>query len=385
SFYSATDADSPGPDGRRDEGWFFTWTPQEIKTVVGKDRARVVLAMYGVTSQGNFGGRNILHVQRPLDALSRDLRMTPRQIESIRDESRDLLYAARSRRPAPGRDEKILTGWNGLMISAFARAAIVLGDERYAQEAERAADVILNNRGAEGRLLRDARRGATPQEAFLDDYAFFTAALLDLFETSGNPRWLREALALDAFLQRHYEDPEAGGFFQTGDEQEKLLAREKPAYDGAEPSGNSVAVLNLLRLHEITTQDRFRERAEKALRAFGGILQQSPSMLSHMLNAVDFRLDTPKEVVIVTPHTAAEAEPFISKLRGIFLPSSILVVASEGGDLEEKAKLTPLLEGKVAQKGKATAYVCEKRVCALPTVDPELFGRQIRKVEPLPR
>ncbi len=207
-------------------------------------------------------------------------------------------------------------------------------------------------------------------------------------ESAGTPgsqdqQRLREALDLDRVLEEHYEDRREGGFFQTGDDQEKLLAREKPGYDGAEPSGNSLAVLNLLRLYEITTQERFRERAEKAFRAFQGILERSPASLSEMLLAVDFRLDTPKEIVIVTPRSKADAAPFLSRLRDLFLPNRILLVASEGKDLLELSRLTPLLEGKVAPKGRTTAYVCEKQVCELPTADPEVFGRQIRRIAPL--
>jgi len=385
AFYSATDADSLDPEGRREEGRFFTWTPEEIESVLGKDRARVVLALYDVSPQGNFDGRSILHVPRPVEAVAHDLGLSTEAVRSTRDESRDLLYAARSRRPAPLRDEKILTGWNGLMISAYARAALVLDDERYARKAEQAAGFILKRRGPDGRLPHDAARGAAGRVAFLSDYAFFTAGILDLFEATGDPRWLRDALGLDRVLQEHYEDRGKGGFFQTGDDQEKLLTREKPGYDGAEPSGNSLAVLNLLRLHEITTQERYLERAEKALKAFHGTLARTPTSLSEMLLAVDFRLDTPKEIVIVTPHSKADAAPFLARLRGLFLPNRILLVASEGKDLQELSKLTPLLEGKVAPKGRTTAYVCERHVCELPTADPEVFGRQIRRTAALPK
>ena len=169
----------------------------------------------------------------------------------------------------------------------------------------------------------------------------------------------------------------------TSDDHEELLAREKPSYDGAEPSGNSVAAMNLVRLHEFTTDDRYRKTAERAFQAFDPILEQSPAALSEMLLALDFHLDTPKEVIIVTPRTRGQAEPFLARLRQTFLPNRVLAVVPEP-ELAAHAKLLPLVEGKRAINGKPTAYVCEKRVCELPTSDPEVFARQIAKVEPQP-
>jgi len=371
-FYSATDADSPAPNGRREEGWFFTWTPAEIEAVVGPERARLAGAYYGVTAEGNFEGRSILHASRPRAEAPRELEPT-----------RELLYHARRRRPLPLRDEKILTSWNGLMISAQAQAALVLGEARYASRAERAAGFLLAKLRRNGRLLRSYKDGQARHNAYLDDYAFLTAGLLDLYEATGNLRWLREALELDRALEAHYEDPRRGGFFLTSRDHEPLLARQKPVYDGAEPSGNSVALLNLLRLHEFTTEDRYRQRAERALKAFAGALAESPASLSEMLPALDFFLDTPKQILIVTPASRAEAEPLLARLRAAFVPNRILAVVPQGQTLSAHARLTPLLENKTAVQGRATAYVCEKRVCQLPTSDPEVFARQVRKTQPL--
>ncbi len=381
-FYSATDADSPTPSGHREEGWFFTWTPSELEAVLGKDRARMVAAYYGVTAASNFEGRNILHVPRSVDETARELKMPATRLTSVLGESRELLYRARARRPPPHRDEKILAAWNGLMISAFARGALVLGDSAYARRAERTAEFVLTRMSEDGRLKRSFRGGRARIEAYLDDYAFMIAGLLDLYEATGKPRWLREAIALDAALEKHYEDP-AGGYFMTADDHEKLLAREKPSYDGAEPSGNSVQALNLLRLSELTTQDRHRERADHLLRAFGMRLTESPTSLSELLLAVDFRLDVPKEVVIVTPRSRADAEPFLARLRTAFLPNRVLAVAVAGADQKDQEKLVSLLQDKVPQSGKATAYVCEGGICKLPTTDPAVFARQIRETRPL--
>jgi uncharacterized protein YyaL (SSP411 family) len=383
AFYSATDADSAAPGGKREEGWFFTWTPDELRTVLGQERARIVVAYYGVTPKGNFEGRSILHVPRPLPDVARDLGLPPEKVRAVVEESRDPLYAARATRPPPLRDEKILTAWNGLMIRAHAQAALVLREERYAQRAARAAAFVLERMRRDGRLLRSYKDGKARHNGYLDDYAFLIAGLLDLYEATGEPRWLREALALDGLLETLYEDREHGGYFMTSSDHESLLAREKPAYDGAEPSGNSVQALNLLRLHELTTEDRYRQRAERTLQAFAGRLSQAPAALSEMLLASDFHLDTPKELVIVTPSSRAEAEPLLARLRSTFLPNRVLTVAAEGADLAAQSRLVPLLQGKVTRKGQATAYVCERRVCKLPTSDPEVFARQIQKVEPL--
>src|SRR5712692_7713037 len=382
AFYSATDADSLNPGGHREEGWFFAWTPAEIEAALGKDRARIVTAYYAVTEGGNFEGRNILHVPRPIDAVAKELEISPDKVRTVIQESKDLLYAARAKRPPPLRDEKILTAWNGLMISAFAQAALVFADAHYADRAARAAEFVLTTMRKDGRLLRSYKDGQAQLNGYLDDYAFLIAGLLDLYEATGNLRWLKEALALDKVLEDHYEDKQAGGFFMTSNDHEALLAREKPNSDGAEPSGNSVHALNLLRLYEFTTEDRSRVRAEKALQAFGEILKRAPVALSEMLLAVDYYLDTPKEIVIVTPKSRAEAAPFLAQLRTTFLPNRIVVVTTEGEDLAAQATLVPLVASKIAQGGKATAYVCEQKVCALPTTEPAIFAKQISTVHP---
>ncbi len=382
AFYSATDADSLTPSGKREEGYFFTWTPAELTEALGAERARIVAAYYAVTPAGNFEGRSILHTPRPLDAVARELGVPAKRVRAVVEESKDVLYAARAKRPAPLRDDKILAAWNGLMISAYAQAALVLGDEAYASAAARAADFVLTEMRPDGRLRRSHRAGAARHAAYLDDYAFMIAALLDLYEATGTLRWLEQAQALDAVLAAHYED-RAGGYFATSDDHETLLAREKPSYDGAEPSGNSVQALNLQRLHELTGDDRYRQRAERTLRAFGTTLRDAPGALSEMLLAVDYWLDAPKEIVVITRGARTEAEPLLAELRRIFVPNRILVVATEGPSLTAQAALIPLLDGKAARGGKPTAYVCKRRVCALPTLDPAVFARQLREVEAL--
>jgi uncharacterized protein YyaL (SSP411 family) len=383
AFYSATDADSPAPGGRSEEGWFFTWTPDEMELALGAERARIVEAWYGVTPKGNFEGRNILHTSKPLPEVARELSLPPEKLRATIEESRDILYDARSKRPPPLRDEKILTAWNGLMISAYARAALVLGDPGYAGKAERAAGFLLGHLRKGERLFRSFKDGRAQHDAYLDDYAFLTAGLLDLFEATGDARWLREAISLDRVIAAHYEDSSRGGFFLTADDHERLLARERPSYDGAEPAGSSVEILNLLRLSELTTNEAYRKRAENAFLPLGEVLRNSPAALSEALLALDFLLDSAKEIVIVTPHSRVEAEPLLARLRTTYVPNRVLIVTPEGLARDDLTRLVPLVEGKVADGKRAMAYVCKRGVCDLPTADPAVFEKQIRQVEPL--
>jgi uncharacterized protein YyaL (SSP411 family) len=382
-FYSATDADSLVPGGHREEGWFFTWTPKEIETTLGAERAPPVSTYYAVTLSGNFEGRNILHTPRSLDVVAGELQMPAKELRRVVEGAKPALYAARARRPPPLRDEKILTAWNGLMISAFARGAAVLDQPQYATTAEGAAAFVLAHMRDGTRLLRSYKDGRALHKGYLDDYAFLIAGLLDLYEVTANLRWLKEAVALDRVLADRYEDKAGGCFFMTSDDHEKLLVREIPSRDGAEPSGNSVQVLNLLRLHEFTLKDHYRQRGERCFRAFAGRLERSPAAMAEMLLAVDYYLDTPKEIVIVTPASGHGAAPLREQLRRTFVPNRIVAVASAGSQLDAHAAVVPLLSRKVARGGKATAYVCEKGVCALPTTDPSIFAQQIRKTKPL--
>ena len=298
------------------------------------------------------------------------------------ERSGDRLLEVRSERPAPLRDEKSLAAWNGLMISALSRAAFVLDDDRYAERATRAADFVLSRMRVDGRLRRTFKDGQARLRGYLEDYAFVIAGLLDLFETTGEPRWLVEAVALDEVLADSFEDPEGGGFFLIGEGHEPLLAREKPANDGAEPSGNSVHALNLLRLYELTTEDQYRRRAERTLTAFAPSLGGHPAALPEMLLAVEFHHDVAREIVIVTPSREA-AEPFLAELRDTFLPNRVLAVV-EASDVEERADVVPLVRGKLALGGRATAYVCERQVCKRPTSDPAVFARQIQSASLAP-
>ncbi len=381
-FYSATDADSLVPSGRREEGYFFTWTPAEIDEAVGASKAFLVKSYYGVMAGPNFEGRNILHTPTSLVDVAQQLGVDPDEALATIEQARAVLYELRKQRPPPLLDDKILTAWNGLMISAFAQAALVLDDPGYAEQAARAARFILATMHADDRLRRAYRAGTAKLDAYIQDYAFLIAGLLDLYEATGELRWLDEAVTLDAEARDHYEDREGGGYFATRHDAEKLLARQKPGYDGAVPSGNSYMALNLLRLHELTQKPAYFERADKLLAAFGATLERGPQALSEMLLALDYRLDLAKQIVIVSPGSRADAKPLLDALARAYVPNRMLaVVTGDGTTIAEKI---PLVERKTPQQGKPTAYVCERGACELPTSDPEVFAKQIAKVRPLP-
>lgn len=381
AFYSATDADSLTPDGHREEGYFFTWTPEELERVLGKDRAEIVKAYYAVGPIGNFEGRNILHTPKKAATVANSFNMQVAKLRTIIEESRILLYQHRNYRQRPLRDEKVLTAWNGLMISAHARAGLILGDSTYIDRAVKAANFILEHLYIQNRLYRIYKDHQTKQIAFLDDYAFMIAALIDLYEASHNINWLEKAIELDTILEKHYEDKENGGFYMTGRSHEALIVREKPAYDGPEPSGNSLAVLNLLRLGEFTFKKSYRERAQKALTSLLGSPNTDPLAFSEMLIAFDFFLDSPKGIVIVTPDGKPnELETFLQAFRQQFVPNRILIVVTQGKANKSSSAIIPSIRGKHALNGKTTAYVCEETLCKLPTQDPTIFSQQIREV-----
>lgn len=384
-FYSATDADSLNASGESEEGWFFTWTAAELETLLGKRRANIVGTWFGVTAKGNFEGRNIFNTPRPATFVAKQLGITPVALAKEIAAARPLLYAARAKRPTPLRDDKILVAWNGLMISAAARAGFAFNEPRYVATARKAAVFILDNMRTDGRLHRVYKQGRADGPAFVEDYAFLIAGLLDLYEADPNPRWLREAISLQAVLDRHYSDEARGGYFKAANDGEKLIAREKPGNDGAEPSGNSVAALNLLRLSEFTLEESYQERALMLLSAFQNTLQRYPTALSEMLLAVDFLLDAPFEIVIVTPPAGGSAETMLAPLRSAFVPNRTLAVVQQGDDQAAHASVMPLVRSKLAQRSKTTAYVCINRVCSYPTSDPARFAEQIAVVEPLVR
>ena len=382
AFFSATDADSSTPSGHSEEGWFFTWTPAEIETLLGAEGLALFKATYAVTDRGNFEGRNILHTPVSYAQVAARQGMSEETLRRKLAPYRKTLYDARAKRPAPILDDKILTSWNGLMISAFARGGRILDVPTYTQRAERAADFILTQMvDRKGRLYRTHRDGRSKILGYLDDYAFFIAALLDLYEATGALRWYEAAVTLQAQQDAHFLDADSGGYFTTSGDHEVLLAREKPDYDGAEPSGNSVTAMNLLRLYAFNSQDTYRRRADGVFSAFARSLGRGSISQPALLSALDMRLDKPIQVVLVHPE-GVDGKAMSDVVRKHYLPNRAIATVSSASAARQQQAI-PLLKAKTAQGGRTTAYVCEEGRCERPTSDPTVFAQQLAKVQPL--
>ena len=373
TFYSASDADSDG-----EEGTFFVWTPAEIRAGAGAEDAPLALAAYGVTDRGNFEhGSSVLRRDAETRALAERFGTTVADVERRLSRVRARLRAVRAKRVPPHTDRKQLVAWNGLMISALARASITFGEADWSARAARAAGVLLERARPGGRLARYLMDDLPHGSGVLDDHALLEAGLIDLFEATGERRWLDAATELQAELDRRFAHPH-GGYWRTASDAEALLAREKPFRDGARPSGNSVAALNLIRLYHLTADPAYAASAEMNLRSFADRLERQPTSVGTMLCALDFWLATPKEILIVTPGDRAAAEPFLRELRSLFLPNRVLAVVPEG-EVAGLVDRMPILEFKRALDGRTTAYVCENRVCDLPAREPAVFRTQLLK------
>jgi uncharacterized protein YyaL (SSP411 family) len=360
-FYSAEDADSEGEEGK-----FYVWTPDEIEAVLGPEDGRLFSQLYDVTPHGNFEeGKSILRLKADLpyslSAFGKD--------EIWWKAAQEKMLQARAKRIRPHLDDKILTAWNSLLISSLCAGYQILGDEIYLKAAEKAANFLTQNLFENGRLLASYRKGPSHIQAYIDDYAFLQAALLDLYESTFEVSYLKKALVLESEMVRLFWDGKDGAFFFTGSDQkdrERLLARPKEAYDGVIPSGNSVAALNYFRLAELTGKKELRDRADGILRCFSGLLTQGGANFARMLQAFQFDFYGPAEVFVTGPKEASKE--LVKTLWKTFLPSKVLVLAEES-QLKDLATVAPWVEGRGTQGGKPTVYVCRNYTCQLPVTD----------------
>jgi uncharacterized protein YyaL (SSP411 family) len=366
AFYSAEDA---GEVGR--EGEFYVWTPREIAEVLEPKDAALVLRYYGVTQQGNFEhGTSILHAERPLEDVAREESLSPEEAAHRLARARSALLAARGRRTRPHRDDKILTDWNGLMIGALAYGGRVLDEPRYTRAASEAATFVLDHLRSNGRLLHRYRDGESKVPAFLDDYAFLTHGLLDLYEATFDPQWLKEARDLTEETTRLFWDEASGGFFMSGEHNERLISRTKELYDGAVPSGNSIAALNLLRVGVLTLDAHLRELADRQIATFGAQVAEMPYAYPQFLIAVDFWLGPAQEIVIAGSPAHPATHAMLRTVNRRYLPRALLVLKPEGPDAQAIESMIPFIKDQNPVEGKSTAYVCQNYACALPTTDP---------------
>jgi uncharacterized protein YyaL (SSP411 family) len=355
-FYSTQDADSEGHEGK-----FFVWTMDEIRAALGEDDARIFSAYYNITDTGNFEGKNIPNVTRTAE---------PEWRASL-EESKRKLFGLREQRIKPDRDEKVLTAWNGLMLASFAEAGVVLNRPDYTNAARRNAEFVLSNLRRDGSLLRTWKDGIAKFNAYLEDYAFLIEGLVTLFETTGESRWLNEALALTDRMIREFWDEDAGGFFFTGKSHESLIVRSKDYFDNATPSGNSVAALVLARLATLTNKESYRNLAIAVLREVGDQIRRYPSGFGYALSAADFLLSTPKEIAIVGKD-AADISPLLGETWRRYLPNKV-VAPRIAGD----TATIPLQENRPLVNDLATAYVCEHYTCKQPVTEISALREQL--------
>ncbi len=361
-FYSAEDADSEGAEGR-----FYVWTERQIRDALDAESAGLVIRRFNVSADGNWdtrgegdAGSNILHLKGAYP---------PEGETAAIEQARQRLFAGREKRVHPHKDDKVLADWNGLMIAALARGAQVLGEAAYARAAAKALSFITERMTAgDGRLLHRFRDGEASIKANLDDYAFLVWGCIELYEATFDPRFLAEALRLNAEQIDHFWDDAEEGFFFTPDDGEPLPLRQKDAYDGAVPSGNSVAMANLLRLARMTGNADLESKAARLGEALSGRVAQYPAGFTQMLCALSFALGPSHEVVLAGPESSAGLSAMIEALRSRFLPETVVLVAAEGGQAEgpRLADLAPFIKDFRSEGGKPLAYVCSNNACAMP-------------------
>ncbi|HZV12110.1 MAG TPA: thioredoxin domain-containing protein [Candidatus Kapabacteria bacterium] len=381
-FYSAEDAESAVditlPD-EKEEGEFYVWRKDEIEDVLGAGDAAIFNYYYGVEEGGNalhdpqnvFLEKNILYVAHSLVETSVKFERAPEDIQKLLPAAREKLYTVRERRPKPHLDDKILVSWNGLMISAFARAYQVLGDKQYLHATERAAGFILNKLydPAVKRFLRRYRDGEARFDANLEDYSFFIQGLLDLYEASFNVEWLQAAIALLEQQNNFFYDKEHGGFYDTPAGDSSLLIRTKETYDGAEPTGNSIALLNLLRLAQMTDKNEWRDMVNKSFEYFGAAMTNNPQPMAQFLVALDMHLAAPQEIVVAGTADDPRMQTMLREIHSHFLPHKVLILADGSETQRVLESYLPFMKDMGMIGGVPAVYVCENYACQLPTTD----------------
>jgi len=372
-FYSAEDADSEGEEGK-----YYLWTEDEIRSVLTEDEADLVYQVFNVTGGGNYSdeiaggktGHNILYITEPLSGLASTLGLPLDELQNKLEAARGKMFEYRKTRIRPHLDDKILTDWNALMIAILAKGARVLRDDNYTEAAQWAYEFLMGNlRTDNGELLHRYRDGEAAVAANLDDYAFLINAQIELYETTFDAQYLHDAIDLNEHLIEHFRDNDNGGFFFTADDAERLLSRQKEVYDGAVPSGNSIAMMNLLRLSRITADSRLEQMASDIGETFSGIVNRQPGSFTRLLSAVDFAVGPSYEVVIAGNTGAPDTKEMIEALNKKFIPGKVVIFRTVGGETPEIDDLCPFAVNHGTIDGKATAYVCSGFSCHRPTTE----------------
>ena len=370
-FYSAEDADSEG-----EEGIFYIWTEKELVEILGKDEGQKLAKVFGFIDVGNFQeeasghttGNNIPYFPKDRETLAKKIDMTLDDFNVFVEKSRQKLFNVREKRIHPLKDDKILTDWNGLMIAALSQGGQVLGDEAYINAAKNAAGFVMKSlRDKKGKLMKRSRLGKAGLQPHLDDYSFMVFGLLNLYEATFDPTYLGSALELTEIMVEDFADIN-GGFFIGSKDAEKLMIRAKDSYDGAIPSGNSVAAMNLFRLGKITGNTKWTDLGHKTLKAFTNQAKQSPTGFAHMLTAFMFDLKDPKEVVLVGDPNDPKTQNMIRALRENYTPNKV-VLFKDTSRPDALTKVAPWTKDHVMVDEKPTFYICENFACKQPTTN----------------
>jgi uncharacterized protein YyaL (SSP411 family) len=374
-FHSAQDADSEGVEGK-----FFVWSHAEIEALLGARDAAVFGAFYDVTPRGNWEETNILHVVADARRVAERFGLTLEETAQILDSGRVKLFQEREKRIRPGLDDKVLTAWNGLALAAFAECALIFGREDFREAACKNAEFVLAQmarRDAEGRLrlLRTWRNGAAKLNGYLEDYACYADGLLWLYEATGETRWLEAAGELIDTIVSCFWDEAEGGFFSTSSDHEALIHRPKDWDDNAVPSGNSVAMDVLLRLAILRGKPEYREMAARMLRGLTEIAQKHPYGFARVLSVMEFYLSAPKEIALLGDLKDPATQSLRDAIYAGYVPNRVVAFALNEREIPAGV---PLLEHRVLQGGKPTAYVCTGFVCKEPAATPDALRAQLR-------
>jgi uncharacterized protein YyaL (SSP411 family) len=374
-FYSAEDADSQGEEGR-----FYVWTPAEVEAIAGKQDAAPFMFRYGVTPQGNFEhDATILHEARSIAETATRFKIDEAEARRTIGRVRERLLVARGKRERPHRDDKVLTAWNGLMISAYARGARVLGDQALRERAERAAEFVwtrLHDSGT-GQLSRRWRDGEAKVAGQLDDYAYYALGLIDLYQASLDPRWLARAKTVAEAMIARFWDEQEGGFYESPAGDARLKVRMKDGFDGAEMAGNSVATLDLQLLGTLLDHRDWLEKSRRTFDYYARRLASGAAAMPQLLVAMELAQATPRHIVIAGRPEAPDTRALVAEFDGRFLPHDALLLVDGGPRQQDLASLAPFVAPLAPQHGKATAYVCVNYACRLPTTDRTAFAAQL--------
>ncbi len=373
-FYSALDADSEGK-----EGTFYVWDMDEINNILSEKDAGIISEVFNLTEKGNFmeeatrdqTGSNIFYLNKPISLIAGELNISPGNLNEKLEDARIKLNSVREKRVHPFKDDKILTDWNGLMITAFARASRVFNNKEYEEVAEDAMEFIFKKMFKNNNFLcHRYREGQAYIEANLDDYAFLIMALLELYETGFKTDHLKKALKLNDILIKNFWDSVNGGFYFTSDNGEKLISRQKESYDGAIPSGNSVSMLNLVKLSRITGNRDLERKALKIVDIFSGLMKNSPASHTQMMSAMSFIYGPSYEVFVVGEKDSTHTLNILDKLNSNYLPNKVVIFRPSGEKNSEIDKISDFSKNLKLIDNKTTAYVCKNYYCKLPTNDP---------------